>query len=94
MFTVEPPEMEVEEELAGSKIVLATVRDYVNAALYRSLYTTKQRTILYVNECDTLDLECEEIFSKDISWLTIYHAMEERDYLQKRYLSPEEDFDA
>jgi hypothetical protein len=40
----------------GTTIVLATIREYVNAALYHSLYTTPRRTILYINECDTLDL--------------------------------------
>lgn len=62
--------------------------------MYRSLYAPGCRSILYISECDTLDLECEEVFAKDVSWLGIYYAMEERQYLQAKYVPAEEDFDA
>jgi hypothetical protein len=88
--------MEVEEELVTPPtLVLSTIKEYLTAALHRNLYTGTVRTILYISECDTLDLECEEVFGKDITWLTLYQAMEERDYLlQKNFIPVENDNDA
>lgn len=55
-------------------ILLGTLRDFIGTAVSKSPYQENIRPIVYISECDTLDLECEEVLTRDISGRMIFLA--------------------
>lgn len=47
------------------------------------------RSIVYVSECDTLDLECEDVLNKEVNFQMIYLAMKELEYIKNTYVGKE-----